>query len=82
MLEGTISKLDLENRTAQVTDRQGNEITIRFTERTNVDVVEPETMGTMAGELEDLEEGYVVELELTAESEDGTFYCDSVHCIS
>lgn len=82
MLEGTINKLDLKNRSAVILDEQGNEITIRFTERTNVEVAEDETVGTVGGELEDLEEGFLVELELTARNEDGSFYCDSVYCIS
>ena len=82
MFEGTIQKLDLDNRQAVVEDQEGREIIVRFTERANVEVVEPETVGLMGGELEDLQEGYQVELELNAKNEDGSYFCDSVTCIS
>lgn len=82
MVEGTIQKLDLSNREAVIEDAEGREIVVRFTERANVEIIEPETVGLMGGELEDLEEGYLVELELSAKREDGSFVCDSVTCIS
>ncbi len=82
MLEGTIDKLDLTNRTAILVDDEGNEITIRFTERTSVEVAEDETVGMMGGELEDLEDGTIVEVEVTEKNEDGSYYCNNIACIS
>ena len=82
MLEGTIRNFDLENRSAVIVESNGNEYLVRFTKGVNVEVNEPETVGLMGGELEDLEEGYEVEMELTSQNEDGTFICDSIACIS
>ena len=58
MIEGRISQLDLENRSAVVVEENGNQIQVNFALRTNVEVIEDETVGLMGGELEDLEEGY------------------------
>ena len=60
MIEGRISQLDLENRSAVVVEENGNQIQVNFALRTNVEVIEDETVGLMGGELEDLEEGYYV----------------------
>ncbi|MEE8433811.1 MAG: hypothetical protein V3S64_03395 [bacterium] len=82
MFEGTIKKMDLANRSAIVTGEDGKEISIQFTERVNVEIGEEETAGWMGGELEDVEEGFIVELDLSSQKEDGSFMCDSVVCIS
>ena len=82
MFEGTIQRLDMENRRAIVEDAEGREIVVRFAERANVEVVEPETVGLMGGELEDLAEGYLVQLDLGNQNEEGVFTCDSVTCLS
>ncbi len=39
-------------------------------------------MGTMGGELEDLQEGYYVEVEVGAQDADGKWSCDSLVCVS
>mgnify|MGYP006159563979 CR=1 FL=1 len=57
MIEGRISQLDLENRSAVVVEENGNQIQVNFALRTNVEVIEDETVGLMGGELEDLEDG-------------------------
>ncbi|MEE8394696.1 MAG: hypothetical protein V3S29_01485 [bacterium] len=82
MLEGRISKLDIPNRRAVIEDAEGREIQVSFPERMNVEISEPETMGNMGGELEDLEVGFLVEYEVESEKEDGTQVCGSVVCIS
>lgn len=82
MFEGTIKKLDLANLSAVVEDEKGERITVKFAQRTNVEVAEDETVGWIGGDLEDLEVGEFVELELTGKKDDGTFMCDSVVCIS
>lgn len=82
MIEGRINKLDLTHRTALIVDGSGKEYSVKFPERMNVEVIEDETVGTMGGELEDLEEGFEVEVELASRSEDGTYVCDSVVCLS
>ncbi|MEC7418240.1 MAG: hypothetical protein VX420_08545 [SAR324 cluster bacterium] len=82
MLEGKIINLDLENRSAVLLGEDGNEISVKFAARLNVEIIEPETVGLMGGDLEDLEEGYEVEVELASQNDDGSFICDSIACVS
>ena len=82
MIEGRISQLDLENRSAIIVEENGNQIKVNFTLRTNVEVIEHETVGLMGGELEDLEEGYHVEVEVASTNDDGSVMCDSIACVS
>ena len=82
MIEGRISQLDLENRSAVVVEENGNQIQVNFTLRTNVEVIEHETVGLMGGELEDLEEGYHVEVEVASTNDDGSIMCDSIASVS
>ena len=78
MIEGRISQLDLENRSAVIVEENGNQIQVKFALRTNVEVIEHETVGLMGGELEDLEEGYYVEVEVASTNDDGSIMCDSI----
>ena len=83
MIEGRIKHLDIANRSALIVEgKNGNEITVNFALRTNVEVIEDETVGLMGGELEDLEEGYEVEYEVASINEDGSIICDSIACVS
>ena len=82
MIEGRISQLDLENRSAVIVEENGNQILLNFALRTNVELIEHETVGLMGGELEDLEEGYHVEIEVASTNDDGSIMCDSIACVS
>ena len=82
MIEGRIRELDLENRSAVIVKENGNQIQVNFALRTNVEIIEEETVGLMGGELEDLEEGYHVEIEVASTNEDGSIVCDSIACVS
>ena len=82
MIEGRISQLDLENRSAVIVEENGNQIKVNFALRTNVEVIEHETVGLMGGELEDLEEGYHVEIEVASTNDDGSIMCDSIASVS
>ena len=82
MIEGRISQLDLENRSAIIVEENGNQIKVNFALRTNVEVIEHETVGLMGGELEDLEEGYHVEIEVASTNDDGSIICDSIASVS
>ena len=82
MIEGRISQLDLENRSAVVVEENGNQIQVNFALRTNVEVIEDETVGLMGGELEDLEEGYYVEIEVASKNDYGSIIGDSIACVS
>ena len=82
MIEGRITNLDLQNRSAVIVQEDGTEHAVKFTERINVEIAEDETMGHQGGELEDLENGFEVEVELASQNDDGSFNCESVMCIS
>jgi hypothetical protein len=82
MIEGRIKKIDLAQRTAIITTRDNQEVTLTFPEGANIEVREPTTMGTMGGQLQDLQEGYFVEVELGAHDSDGNCACASLICVS
>ena len=82
MIEGRIKHLDLANRSAMIVESNGNEVTVQFALRANVEIIEPETVGLMGGSLEDLEEGFEVEIEVASLNEDGSIICDSIACVS
>lgn len=82
MIEGRIKTLDVAHRTAVITTQDNQEIALTFPEGANIEVHEPATMGTMGGDLEDLKEGYFVEVELGAHDSDGKCSCASLVCIS
>ena len=82
MIEGRIKKIDAENRMAVITTQADEELTLTFPENANIEVAEPETMGTMGGELHDLREGFTVELEIAEREQNGTCRCLSLICVS
>ena len=82
MIEGRIAKLDLEKRSAVIVLDDGTEQMVKFPERVNIEIVEDETMGHQGGDLEDLENGFEVEVELASQNEDGSFNCESLMCTS
>lgn len=82
MIEAQIKKIDLSQRTVTVLTQDKQELTLTFSKGANIEVTEPATMGTMGGDLEDLKEGYFVELELGAHDSAGRCVCASLLCIS
>ena len=82
MIEAQIKKIDLAQRTVTIATQDEQELTLTFREGANIEVAEPATMGTMGGELEDLKEGYFVEVELGAHDSNGRCSCASLVCIS
>jgi hypothetical protein len=82
VIEARVKKIDLAERTAVVTTPDNREIVLTFSEGANIEVREPTTMGTMGGTLEDLQEGYFVEVELGADHADGRCACASLVCVS
>jgi hypothetical protein len=82
MIEGQIKKIDLTQRTVTINTQDNQELTLTFPDGANIEVTEPSTMGTMGGDLEDLKEGYFVEVELGAHGPDGKCACASLVCIS
>jgi hypothetical protein len=82
MIQAQIKEIDLTRRTVTINTQEQQEITLTFPEGANIEVAEPETMGTMGGALEDLKEGYFVEVELGAYDSNGRCSCASLVCIS
>jgi hypothetical protein len=82
MIEGRIKSIDVAQRTAVITTRENEDVTVTFPDGTTIEVAEPETMGTMGGELTDLQEGYYVEVEVGSKGDDGTCACASLVCVS
>ena len=82
MVEGKISKLDLAARTVVVKTTDGRELTAVVPEHLVVEVSEPESMGTVGGTLEDLDVGYLVELDVHEAHDDHPCTCVSLVSIS
>ena len=82
MIGGRIKKIDLAHRTAVIVTQDNQDVVLTFPEGANIEVREPTTMGTMGGMLEDLREGYFVEVELGAHDTDGKCACASLICVS
>jgi hypothetical protein len=82
VLEGRIKTLDVVNRRAVITTPDNQDIAITFPEEAIIEVAEPETMGTMGGEVADLQEGYYVEVEVAAHDAEGSCTCTSLVCVS
>ena len=82
MIEGRIKKIDVARRLAIITTQDNQDVVLTFPEGANIEVREPTTMGTMGGQLQDLQEGYFVEVELGAHDSDGKCACASLICVS
>ncbi len=82
MLEGKIRKLDLAERTLVVETLNGRQVTAIVPEHANIEVSEPNTMGTMGGTLADLGVGYLVKLEVHEGQADQPCTCFKVLSIS
>lgn len=81
MVHGQIRQLDPANRSAVIALDGGREVSVRFPVGANIEVLEPATMGTMGGTLEDLRVGYWVEAELH-EHGGNSCSCTSLLCVS
>ena len=82
MIAGRIKTLDVANRKGVITTPAGEDMAVTFPDGAVIEVAEPETMGTMGGELADLQEGFEVEVEVTERGADGDFSCASLLCVS
>ena len=82
MITGRIKKLDVANRRGVIATYDGRDVTITFPDGAVIEVAEPETMGTMGGELADLQEGFEVEVEVADRDADGHFPCAALLCVS
>ena len=82
MIAGRIKKLDVANRRGIITTHDGEDMAVTFPDGAMIEVAEPETMGTMGGELGDLREGFEVEIEVAERGADGDFRCATLLCVS
>jgi hypothetical protein len=82
VIEGRIKTLDVANRRAVIITADAREVTVSFPDQATIEVAEPETMGTVGGEVEDLQEGFYVEIEVAAHETDGSCTCASLVCVS
>jgi hypothetical protein len=78
---GQIRTIDATSYSAVIALEDGREVAVTFPPGANIEVVEPCTLGTMGGALEDLRVGYWVEA--TIDERDGhACSCSSLVCIS
>ena len=82
MLEGKIRKLDLVERTLVLETHDGRHLTAHVPEHANIEVSEPNTMGTTGGTLEDLGVGFLVQLDVHEAQGDHPCSCFKVLSIS
>lgn len=82
MLNGRIGRIDSARRRAVVVTADGAELSLRFPDDAVIEVMEPETVGTMGGALDDVGAGYLVEVVLGEPGDDGVYPCRSLVCIS
>ena len=82
MIEGRIKKIDVARRSAMIVTHDNQDVVLTFAEGANIEVREPTTMGTMGGTLDDLREGYFVEVELGVPDGNGNCACASLICVS
>lgn len=78
---GQIRKIDPAKNLAVIVFDDGRETEVTLTQDANIEVVEPCTLGTMGGTLEDLKVGYWVEATLQ-EHGASSCSCSSLLCIS
>ncbi|MFQ5839672.1 MAG: hypothetical protein ACE5HK_03010 [Candidatus Methylomirabilales bacterium] len=81
IVEATVKKVDLASRAVEVTTTEGRDLTLKLDEDSTIEVAEEETMGTIEGSLEDLQVGFIVEVELE-EHADGMCSCSNLSCVS
>ena len=78
---GQIRRIDPQTRTAVIAFDSGRETHLTFAPDANIEVIEPATLGTMGGTLEDLKVGYWVEADVR-DQDAGGCSCHSLICLS
>lgn len=81
MVDAQIRQLDLDHRRVVLALEDGREVAVTFAPDANIEVVEPTTLGTMGGTLEDLRVGYWVKAELSEHGQE-TCHCSALLCVS
>lgn len=81
MVDGQIRQLDPAHRRVVIALDDGREVTATLSPEANIEVVEPSTLGTMGGTLEDLRVGYWVKAELHEQGAHACS-CSSLVCVS
>jgi hypothetical protein len=81
MAYGQIRELDVTKRTAVIALEDGRHVTLSFPPTANIEVLEPTTLGTMGGVLDDLKVGYWVNASIHEPVSDACS-CTSLICLS
>jgi hypothetical protein len=63
MIEATVKRVDVAGRTLVIQTADGKEVSLMLRDGTPIEVIEPATTGRIPGSLEDIHEGYLVEVE-------------------
>jgi hypothetical protein len=81
LVNGQIRQVDPARRHVLITVEDGRDLTLALPPDANIEVVEPTTLGTMGGSLEDLKVGYWVRAEFH-EPDGEACACTSLVCVS
>lgn len=81
MIDARIRTIDVPGRTVTVTTEDGRDVTLAVHDDANIEVLEPATMGMMRGTLDDLREGYWVQVAFD-EHAGGPCHCSALVCVS
>ena len=75
MVKGHIRKIDRLARTAIIETREGKEVPVQFGPHSRFEVNEPASGGLMGGTLDDIGEGYLVQIDVHSHNSDGSCNC-------
>jgi len=81
VIDARIRTIDLPRQTLIVSTEDGREVTLAVREDSNIEILEPATLGMMRGALSDLQEGYWVRVAFD-EDAGGPCHCSSLVCVS
>jgi hypothetical protein len=82
MVEGHIRKIDRAGRTAVIVTRDGKEVPVQFGPHSRFEVCEPASGGLQGGTLDDIGEGYLVQMEVHSHNGDGSCNCAALVSLS
>jgi len=82
MVEGHIRGINRTERRAVIVTHDGREVAVQFGPQAHFEVADLATMGHRGGTLDDIGEGYLVQMEAYSRNEDGSCNCESLISMS
>ena len=82
MVEGQIRNINRAERKAVIVTREGKEVPVQFGPHARFEVFEPASGGLKGGTLDDIGEGYLVQMEIHSHNTDGTCNCGALVSVS